>query len=200
MGLVRRTAHRASTLALALAEVNRASYASRDPSKRTEALAAAAESRAIEHRTDLTIGLTAVKDSDTESDVEVPKNRLGTRRKIRFGTCRVTVDKTRAVYGITDAPTAAQESDERHDRARTKASEAAQETLKAAMHKHLPPALAMGLPGLSENTLAQKAKMSRAKRTFQDALDALTDGQGLWDGPLPGPRGGNYYRPKAPQL
>lgn len=82
-----RKLRRQGVLVLFTGEANRGAYANRDPNMRTSALAAGAESRAIEFGADVVILL-----SDGEAGsikVEVPKNRIGRKR----GSFNVMLDK-----------------------------------------------------------------------------------------------------------
>jgi KaiC/GvpD/RAD55 family RecA-like ATPase len=74
---------RHGVLVLFTAEVNRASYASRDPERRQSALAAGAESRSIEYGSDVLLFLSQDHDDDGLVRVELPKNRVG-RRRVAF--------------------------------------------------------------------------------------------------------------------
>lgn len=94
-----RKLRRQGVLVLFTGEANRGAYANRDPNMRTSALAAGAESRAIEFGADVVILL-----SDGEAGsikVEVPKNRIGRKR----GSFNVMLDKGPARMKEIDALT-----------------------------------------------------------------------------------------------
>jgi replicative DNA helicase len=194
MAELRKAARELAILVIVVSEASRGAYASKDPEKQTSALASGAETRAIEYRSDVVIHLS--EKSEGVVRAEVAKNRPGGGQKPRLSLGH---DRQRATYREIDTPAAEQERDEKKGRRRLAASEAAQKKLHAAMEKCLPRALKKHLPGVSKNKLAIESGLKRGGEAFEDGIHALTEGQGKWDGPLDGPRGGDYYRP-APEL
>lgn len=92
---------------LMTSEVNRASYASPDKTRRTAGLAAGAESRAIEYGAELLLFLTEVEEEVV--NVEVAKNRIGRGQK---GHIRLRHDRPRARYTEIDREASEQAEEE----------------------------------------------------------------------------------------
>ena len=99
-------ARRRGVLVIDTSEATKAAYASKDADKRTDPMAAAAESRSIAHSSDLLLVLEA--GADFTFRVTVPKNRLTGKK----GKLQLILDPGRRKFrGVTEGEAAAREED-----------------------------------------------------------------------------------------
>jgi DNA-binding transcriptional ArsR family regulator len=151
----------------AASELSRGGYASQDPGQRTRGLAAFAESRAIEYRSD--IAMTMVKASGTGEDlvrVEVLKNRLGHRK----GGMTLRLDHARARLQSVD-----EEAVKRRDAEETRLADqekrhAEEDRVLAVLNALAPEKVERGL---SVDEIRDRARMN--KRTVSESLARLAD-------------------------
>lgn len=100
---------RQGVLVIFTSEVNRASYASKDPSQRVAALASGAEGRSIEYGSDLILFLSSSTNSLTQ--IEVPKNRIGRKK----GAFLVRLNEARARFETEDPAVAEAQAKDAQD-------------------------------------------------------------------------------------
>ena len=90
------------TIALITSEVNRGSYASKNPDEWVDGMAAGKESGGIEYAADVQIVLTPSRGAAGETKATIEKNRLGDERV----TFRIAIDKVHARVSEVDDPLA----------------------------------------------------------------------------------------------
>jgi hypothetical protein len=127
-------AKRRGALVLVGSEANRASYASRDPEKRTSPLAAAAESRAIEYASDLQIHMTSLDNDGTLFEAVISKNRLGGVKPRLL----LRLDKATATLTEIDAASVEQQARDQKSREETEHLSKIADDVEALLKKHGP--------------------------------------------------------------
>ena len=156
------------------AEANRASYASPDPARRTNAIAASGDSRAVEFLADIQLVVSAAEGE--LFGVEVPKNRLTGK----LGKFTLALDRERARFGpVSDKDAKARAEDEQIRR-----DEKAEETARIKIL-----ATAVRNPkGIKKGDFPQRAHV---KKTFcLSLIDQLVEGGELAEREGPQPKGG----------
>jgi hypothetical protein len=173
-------------LVLAAAEAVKGFYASKDPSKQTSGMAAAAESRAIAHRASIVVSMRPTPDDGT-FEAFVEKNRVGTSRP-RF---HLRMDPTTTILMEIEERVVIDQAAARKARALTEESIVLQGRIETAIDSEKN--YREGYPGLSENQLAKLCRVDKRKPAFHNALGGLVEAQKVLEA-VPGPRDGIYYR------
>ncbi len=190
---LRKAARELAMLVLVVSEASRGAYASKDPEKRTTALAAGAETRAIEYRSDVVLHLS--ERSESVIECEVAKNRPGGGQKPRL---RLGHDRERACYAEIDRPAADEEREQKKDRARQARTNSAQEKILPAFRKRWRAKVKAAAPGIepkpiAKTQLAEDAGLNKGRQDFRDGMAALVDGQKVFEAVEIGDR--TFYRP-----
>lgn len=182
----KQAARQIPAIVLVASEAVKAAYASPDPDKRINALAAAAETRQIAHAASIQIDMRPTDDENL-FEAFVPKNRIG-GTKPHFA---LRLDKASATLTEVDEHVVADQKADKKARAATAESVALQGKIEKAIDN--PKNYSEGLPGLSENLLAKLCHVDKRKQAFLDALYGLTEAQKALEA-VPGPHDGLYYR------
>jgi hypothetical protein len=110
-----KSATRIGLLVLATCELARGAYRSNDPAQRTNSLAAFKESGSVEYGMDGALVLRTVSGEPDLVDVEVVKNRLGSRPEFRL-----RLDRSRALFNEEGRPAEVDRDAERDAAARAR--------------------------------------------------------------------------------